>query len=420
MPSGRIHTFLMATRLEKYRAYMAGLDPTDAQKAIERGLYVRPPGRSVADRIAARAHLQPGCAQALVGGIGSGKTTQLLIARDGIQEAGDTRAIYVDVAEKHQLAGTSAGVLAIAAGLALGEAVESPDQEAKDSHRRFQRWAHGENVWVPWEDPGDWEPPDPDDFSNSSDPEPGGYVTRPGRLVPPQPPVQSDVQEMARGLRHLREALARDRPHLVLLFDSLDRLADPDAFARLVEQDIRVIRSAGIGVVVVAPLRAMFGRHRVVLDRFDEFHHQPPVDVQADEAGRLFLTRVLETRAPSDILRADARRRIVELSGGVLRDLVSLARQAGEEAYMGGAETIAVSQVEAAADAFGRKHLLGLKPEEIAALQRVRSKRTFVQTSDDDLALLATRRVLEYRNGDHRYAVHPTLVPLLEQLAVAP
>ena len=45
-------------------------------------------------------------------------------------------------------------------------------------------------------------------------------------------------------------------------------------------------------------------------------------------------------------------------------------------------------------------------------------KGTFVRVSDSDVGLLVTRRVLEYadEHGATRFAVHPTLVPLLEQL----
>ena len=76
-----------------------------------------------------------------------------------------------------------------------------------------------------------------------------------------------------------------------------------------------------------------------------------------------------------------------------------------------------VPHVESAADAFGRSLMLGLGTDEINALQRLRSQSTFVPTSDKDIALLVTRRVLEYGSGVRRYAVHPTIAPLLEQLS---
>jgi ABC-type glutathione transport system ATPase component len=58
---------------------------------------------------------------------------------------------------------------------------------------------------------------------------------------------------------------------------------------------------------------------------------------------------------------------------------------------------------------------------ELEVLQRVRTQGKFVHTSEDDLALLMTRRVLEYRSGAQPwYAVHPTIAWFLathEELA---
>jgi hypothetical protein len=177
---------------------------------------------------------------------------------------------------------------------------------------------------------------------------------------------------------------------------------------------------AGVGVVLVGPLRSLYGADRSVVDRFDYFYHQPAIDAQQDGAAIAFLVGVLRARADADILPDPSCHRLAEHSGGVLRDLITLAQAAGEEAYLDGADRISQDHVEAAADAFGRKHLLGLGPDELEVLQRVRTKGIFVRTSDKDLALLVTRRVLEYQNGRARYAVHPTIRPLLEQLAETP
>ena len=67
--------------------------------------------------------------------------------------------------------------------------------------------------------------------------------------------------------------------------------------------------------------------------------------------------------------------RLVEVSGGVLRDLIGLARDAGEEAYLAGVETIGAAHADAAADAFGRTLMLGLAADDLAAHQRSTSTR---------------------------------------------
>jgi hypothetical protein len=95
-----------------------------------------------------------------------------------------------------------------------------------------------------------------------------------------------------------------------------------------------------------------------------------------------------------------------------------LAQLACVEAYLNGADRVSSPEVATAVNTFGRKHLQGLRPAELEVLQRVRTTGSFVQTSEDDLALLMTRRVLEYRNqGNPRYAVHPTIEKLLQELA---
>lgn len=405
---------MLTNRRERFRAYMARLGPAQHPgRAITEGLYVPGPGRSVADQVASRLELEPTSSHLIVGGVGSGKTTQLMVTRTLLAETPDVKALYIDVAEHHDLAKLQSGVLFALAGLALGGLLkETPEHDLEVALKQFRQWALG---WVEWKDgllPGlDLSP------LNLLGLQRRLPVQHKGILIPPQPPFRSDIREKVEQLRTLKQAVAEYVPQVVMLFDSLDRLTTPAPFAELVEQDVRAIQSVGIGVVVVGPLHLMFGVGRAIADRFGYFYHQPSVDFQQDRSGQDFLVEILRRRATEDVLPSTSVGRIVELSGGVIRDLISLARSAGEEAYMAGADRIETPHVESAADAFGRTLMLGLGADEIEVLQRVRSRGTFVQTSDQDIALLVTRRVLEYGNGRTRYVVHPTILPLLEQLS---
>jgi hypothetical protein len=141
------------------------------------------------------------------------------------------------------------------------------------------------------------------------------------------------------------------------------------------------------------------------------------VDVEQDPGGREFLFRVLRARVEESMLPDREALALVAASGGVLRDLISLAKAAGDEAYLSGSEAIEMGHVQAAADAFGRSLMIGLHKPEIDILKHLRSSGGFVWTTDDDLALLATRRVLEYPRRNPPFSVHPTIVPLLDQKA---
>jgi hypothetical protein len=262
---------------------------------------------------------------------------------------------------------------------------------------------------------------DDDDYTPGpfDDDAPDDWVSIPPVIsLPPRPVTPSLSSGENAALKTLTDALRSRVPQVALLFDSLDRVVDLDAFEEIVRDDIAVLRTLGIGVVLVGPLKLLYGTWRPIAAPFDKLYHVSWVD-PAEPDGRELLLRVLRTRSPENLLSDEGAVRLVEVSGGVLRDIIGLARDAGEEAYLAGDETILSAHVDAAADTFGRTLMLGLAEDDLATLQRLRTQGSFVPVSDRDLALVMTGRALEYRNGATRYAVHPTIRPLLEQLATA-
>jgi energy-coupling factor transporter ATP-binding protein EcfA2 len=402
----------MDNRRERFRRYMARLSSAShPQAAIREDLYVRPPGRSVADRIVSRLELEPASSHLVVGGVGSGKTTQLLMIRKLLRATEDVRVFFIDVSERHDLSKLQAGVLLVLTGLALGSLVkENNEPNVKKAREAFTKWAHG---WFEEVEDTDWDQEPPDDWEPDDQ---RRVVRHAGVLVPPAPPLRWDVKEKSEQLGVLRQAASETYRHIAFLFDSLDRLTNVLPFADLVEQDLRAIRAADIGVVTVGPLQTMYTTGRPMVESFDHFYHQSAVDVEKNRRGQRFLSQVLRRRVEEELLSVAGVRRTVGLSGGVLRDLISLARAAGEEAYTKGAAQVRKLHVEKAGEAFGRTLMLGLDNEQLKILQRVRTTGQFVPTSDKDLALLVTRRVLEYGDGRSRYAVHPTIRSLLKQL----
>ena len=362
-------------------------------------LYVDAPG-SVSSRIAAELELAPKSTHLLIGGIGSGKTTQLLAARQLVSQTHDVRALYIDVSKQHDIARMVPGVVVVQVGLALASLLDAIPH-VKSFAKRLRDIADG--YFAPWV-------PDYDDY----DREPGDMV--PGILVSPEQ-IAASVQQALQPLEGLLGALQSTSQHLVVMLDGLDRMTDVQAFEQIVIHDVKALTSVGVGVVLVGPLRALYGIDRTLTERFDAFHYQPWIDVTRNAQGRNFLAGILRKRVP-DAFDPPAIDALVKACGGVLRDLLALAQSALVEAYMDGADRVGSHEVDDAVDTFGRKHLQGLRPAELEVLQRVRTNGSFVQTSEDDLALLMTRRVLEYRDQNQlRYAVHPTIEGLLEDLA---
>ena len=385
----------MPADLATYRAYIAAFNITDSKAAFDSGYYVPLPD-SLSARIRARAEIQPGAIQAIVGGIGFGKTTQLLAAAAALRESSDLEPRYVDVASTHKLSVLKPSLLLTLAGLELAALV--PAEESYERASKKIR-GHGFGRWVARGEED--EPPDDDNWDVWA----SGLLQDPNRIAPDIAGIEADVGLLLSGLKK----------HLVLLFDGLDRVQDLVALITMLSQDLRAFKRLSIGCVLALPEQMLFGKERSFLDKLD-WHPLTAFDVQHDPKAKDLFSEVLARRAPSGLLTDAAIELLIKSSGGVFRDLIVLARSAGEEAYMAGASTIDLQYVTHAADRFGRKRLIGLNKEQIEALKRVRKTGAFVETSDSDVSLLATGSVLQYARPNSRFEVHPTLVPLLRSL----
>ncbi|MEK7406940.1 MAG: hypothetical protein AAB225_17845, partial [Acidobacteriota bacterium] len=209
----------------------------------------------------------------------------------------------------------------------------------------------------------------------------------------------------------LLAALHKTRGEVVAIFDGLDRLFQPEKFWDVVEHDFSALRQLKVSVIAAAPISILYGTGRWVSEHFDRVHHLPAL-MAAPESDEL-LRSVLEQRGGGDLLGPAEIELICSASGGVLRDLITLARDAGEEAYVAGRDVVRRGDVERAVHQLGLGYLRGLGPDQIAALLELERTHALDPTSSTNLALLVTRRVLEYSATNFR--VHPALLPLVTQ-----
>lgn len=386
-------------RLTHFRRLREQLAPArDPSETLALEVYVERSG-SCARRIATELLLAPGSSHVLIGGIGSGKTTELLAVQKALAGSPDTLALYLDVSVQHDIAKMKPGVVVAQAALAIadwvrGIGLEGHSNEVRWSLARIRDFALG---YVATEDY-----PEQD------------YPITPGILEPVKAAEATSM--FASRIGEVLTSLGALAPRFVILVDGLDRMTNIERFEEVVRNDISALSKLGLGVVLVGPLRALYGIDRALLDLFDRFHYQPWLDVRGDAGAGAFLRELLTRRVPSGTFEDSAVDSLVASSGGVLRDLLALAQSACVEAYLHGGETVGVEHVQASIDAFGRKQMQGLRGEELQILRRLVLLGEFVHTSEDDLGLLMTRRVLEYRGTDERprYVVHPTIVPFVQ------
>ncbi|XXY50638.1 hypothetical protein WME91_05790 [Sorangium sp. So ce269] len=409
----------MATnRRTRFREYMRRFDPTgDPAQAVAGGFYVRPPN-AVSRRIATRLELLPASSHLLVGGIGSGKTTELIVIERDLAavDVDNLFPIRVDVPSRHRIDKLKPGVLvALAAAEACTELSREREQgltveaQVVEEARYISRIIEG--YWT--------------DYDDGDDPSDDIWVE--GILEEPQP--SEDVKKLAEALRLVHGALQKK---LVILFDGLDRVREVARIASVLAEDVPAIGRAGIGLVVVGHQHLRFGPQRSVEQEFETVHLHGAASVDTPE-GEAFLKEVLRTRVGGDVLPPESADALIRWSGGLMRDLVALGRAACAEAYADGADTIRPEHVDIAADRFGRDLLLGSTREMATRLKELLPRKpgapkvaprsgglpAFTVATELDQQLLLERLIIEVAGTPVRYILHPTIVPLIAGLGAA-
>ncbi|WP_437475643.1 hypothetical protein WME75_23770 [Sorangium sp. So ce1014] len=403
-------------RRTRFREYMRRLDPTgDPAQAVASGFYVRPPN-AVSRRIATRIELLPASSHLLVGGIGSGKTTEMIVIERELAEidVDNLLPVRVDVPSRHRIDKLEPGVLvAIAAAEACTE-LSLEREQGLTVEAQVVEQAHQISMIIK----GYWT----DDPHEDHNPYIDTWIK--GILEAPQP--SEDVKTVTEALRVVHGALRRK---LVILFDGLDRVTDVARVASVLAEDVPAMGRAGIGLVVVGHQHLRFGPQRFVEQQFETVHLHGAASVDTPE-GETFLKEVLRTRVGGDVLPLESADALTRWSGGLMRDLVALGRAACAEAYADGSDTIRPDHINIAADRFGRDLLLGCTSEMASRLRELLPRKSliskvaprsgglpaFTVATDLDQKLLLERLIIEIPGTPIRYILHPTIVPLIPGL----
>ena len=406
---------------------MRKLNPTAPPRStFDAGLVLEDLHESLFKGLIARADIEPSSQQLLMGCTGSGKTTLLLQAEKWLDQPGQVLPLYIDVSAETDLTKLGSGALLASFGIHLlqeftsrsfGANLEGSALEAlKKAEAEIRGFAYGTQtkVWVKGPKiniSGFLQGLSNIERISSALGEPGRYVNVdvPGKLAPLSaasfPP---DLRTIGKQLE-LFVSATRDRGFdLVAMFDGLDRLPSPDNFWAVVDQDFRALRLLGVGVISTAPQSLLYGEGRAIAAHFDRTHQIRALNPDPKSSD---LKTVLIHRGGTELMDDETADLLCGASGGVLRDLITLARDAGEEAYVEGDARVQTPHARVAIRQMGEAYLRGLGPEQIAILRRLTESGSFDVASSSSIELLAIGRVLEYSAGEFR--VHPTLLPLL-------
>ncbi len=399
----------MSNRLQLFRERMAAFEGTaNPSPAIESSYYVNAPGKLLGEHISGRIALRPFSSHLLIGGIGSGKTTQLLVACEKINQVEDIHAIYIDVRLYADISKISTGVLTAIAGLELSEMLkESEDQSLQQSINLIRKLAFGYE--------GSHYQQAMFDIAGIPSRK-SGKIKQEGILsdISEQYGVKSDL---VKAVTNLVKEASKQYGHIVLLFDGLDRLEDVKTFMEILAVDAKAISSMQIGLVLIGPLMSLYGDYHDTVDKEVDYYYQPFFDIENDPEAYNFFQKIIQTRSPTNFIEDSAIHTLIYSSGGVLRDFITLTQSAIEETYLSGEDTVQKRHVLNAVDSFARSQLLGLSNDELKILKLSLNTEKFIPRTNENLRLLVRRLILEYRTPKSRYTVHPAVKPLVEEIS---
>ena len=403
-------------RRQVYRPFLERLNPiASSRDLIEHDLIVhRDHDPHDADEapihvaFADAAELSRGMQMALVGGIGSGKTTELLLTRQVLGRHSDAVTIFVDLAESTDLGELNTGAILATVGMQLYIFQKTGDKRPTDditrAHKKLCELALGKTIWV-----------DPSEPSFPQEPD-GVPVDVPGLMRLRFPALLREVSEIRELLLTIVAPLLERDYQITLLIDGLDRLIRVERFRQFAEQDLQALRGTKMTVIVAAPLMLWYDKSRFLQDYFDLVKHLPAA--AADPSDSAFLKQVLERRGALELMDRAEVASIAKYSGGVLRDLLTLARSAAEYAYRDAQDRIGRKHVLAAIKQLGNRYLAGLGTTHMYLLRQLATKKAFSIEDPTSLELLVNRQVLEYfGRGGEFFAVHPALARLLPKPA---
>ncbi len=415
MDRDQTSTPVVPDRRQVFRPFLESFNSiAPVRELFDRGLIVprdhdprdseQPPIHEV---FAHTAELNRGTQMALVGGIGSGKTTEMLLTQQLLSRHRDAVNISVDLAEYTDLNELNPGAILATLGLRLyawlkkgGGISESIDA----AHSKLRDLALPHGVWV-----------SPDALEPDYDGEEAIWTQTRGLMRLRFPAPRNEVKEVKALTLAIASPLVEDDAQITFLVDGLDRLIKAERFREFAEQDLHALRGTKITTIIVAPLLLLYDKSRFLQDYFDLVKHIPGAATGPRDTA--FLRQILERRGALELMNRSELGSIVKYSGGVVRDLLSLTGSAAAYAYRDNQDRIGPRHVRSAIQQLGKRYLIGLGDMHRRRLRRLTDSGAFPIEDPVALELLVNRQVLEhFDRGRETFKVHPALAKVLSKL----
>lgn len=233
-----------------------------------------------------------------------------------------------------------------------------------------------------------------------------------------RPRIQALLSDMAAHVNRVIEAQeAFDKP-LLLLVEDLDKTSLLQA-SKVFFQEGQLLHLLKCHAVYTFPIALRYSNdYPQIRQGFDLDFRLPNININhrdgsQDDGGRATLRDLVLRRAHSSLFVDSALDRIIELSGGLVVDLIRLLQGAVLWAITEDALQVTSEMVDSVAAGVRSDFKAILRSEQYSALREASSRHGFVN-EDVIQQVLHNLSLLEYRNSEDWCDVHPIVRPLLE------
>ncbi|MCI0639288.1 MAG: ATP-binding protein [Gemmataceae bacterium] len=198
-----------------------------------------------------------------------------------------------------------------------------------------------------------------------------------------------------------------------LLLDGCERLPAKD-----LEVVIGLFARLQCSVVLAAPIRvALDYEYASSIGEWDRLVPLPAISVlnedgRMDKIGVELLKSVVTKRAGDESFEWRAIELLVEESGGIYRDLMTLAQQACIRAATSAKTSVTEQEVIAAVEQRRQEYSFYLTPEDVTVLKKLLTAKRITR-QEGLIPLLERNLIVSYQGDWTRFAVHPIVRPLL-------
>jgi len=236
--------------------------------------------------------------------------------------------------------------------------------------------------------------------------------------------AQAHLSDLLERLNVLLEDLqAKSQRRTLVIVDGLEKMYDQSQVRDLFCQGANVLLAPRCRIIYTVPLALYhtndFAQVRMAFPRNFALPNIKTVEQDGRSPcpeGREALLEVLNCRLMPGLLAPEAAERLVDLCGGLLKELIGLARAAVLRARRlhGEQGPVQPGEVEYAARQVRNTYRAGLTEQQYRELWRLYNGGAFVN-SEVAWGLIHNLSLLEYDGGDAWWAVHPIVRLLLEE-----